>query len=165
MSAAASTGRHGGFTLLELLVVLLVMGIVVGLASAAARPDERAVLRVEADRLALLLDLAAIEARNSGRAIAWTVEAPAYRFWRQAPDGQWLEIRDGDLLRARVLPEGMRFTGLRVENAQARDAMRLEFGPFGLASAFSIGMALGDAQSTVNASPVGEIEVIPGTGS
>ncbi len=164
MKPAAATVNNAGFTLLELLVVLLVMGIVVGLASVTARPDDRALLGVEADRLALLLDLAAIEARNSGGAIAWTVQAPAYRFWRQVQDGQWVEIRDGDLLRARVLPEGMRFTGLRVENAQPRDAMRLEFGPYGTASAFSIGMALGAARSTVAGSPVGAIEVVPGAG-
>jgi general secretion pathway protein H len=164
MRPTAPTGKSAGFTLLELLVVLLVMGIVVGLASVTARPDDRALLGVEADRLALLLDLAATEARNSGGAIAWTVQAPAYRFWRQGRDGQWIEIRDGDLLRARVLPEGMRFTGLWMENMRSREAMRLEFGPYGMASAFSIGMALGDAHTTVAGSPVGEIEVVPGAG-
>jgi len=148
--------RARGFTLLELLIVLLVMGIAVGLASVAARPDDRALLRVEADRLALLLELAGDEARNGGKAIAWTVEAPAYRFWRRTGDAQWIEIRDSELLRARVLPAGMRVAAL--------DAMRLEFPPYAPATAFSIELALGDARWAVAESALGEIEVVPREG-
>ena len=64
-----------GFTLLELLVVLLIMGLFAGLVGALAQPDERALLRFEADRLAQLLDLAAEESRLTGKPIAWTADA------------------------------------------------------------------------------------------
>jgi general secretion pathway protein H len=136
----------------------------VGLASVAARPDDRALLRVEADRLALLLELAGDEARNGGKAFAWTVEAPAYRFWRRTGDAQWIEIRDSELLRARVLPAGMRVAALRVGNIASLDAMRLEFPPYAPATAFSIELALGDARWAVAESALGEIEVVPREG-
>ena len=39
-----------GFTLIELMVVLLIMGLFAGLVTTITRPDERALLRLEADR-------------------------------------------------------------------------------------------------------------------
>ena len=60
-----ATGQRG-FTLIELLVVLLIMGIFVGLVSTITQPDDRALVRVEAERLAQLLDLAATKSRLTG---------------------------------------------------------------------------------------------------
>ena len=57
-------GQNGrGFTLIEMLVVLMVMGLFVGLVSAIMRPDDRAMLQQEAVRLSELLNLAATEAQ------------------------------------------------------------------------------------------------------
>ena len=69
-----------GFTLIEMLVVLMIMGLMVGLVSAIARPDDRALLQVEATRLAALLDFAAEHSRLTGKSIAWTANGPDYRF-------------------------------------------------------------------------------------
>ena len=52
-----------GFTLIEMLVVLMIMGLFLGLVSTITRPDERALLRLEAERLSQLLDFAAAEAQ------------------------------------------------------------------------------------------------------
>src|SRR4051812_43869935 len=87
-----------GFTLIEMLVVLLIMGIFVGLVSTIAQPDDRALLRVEAERLAQLLDLAATKSRLTGRPIAWTVDGPGYRFWQFNEDTYWTEVRDDDAM-------------------------------------------------------------------
>ena len=78
----APRGRSSGFTLLELLVVLVIMGLFAGLVSALVRPDERTLLRTEAERLAQLLELASTEASISGQAIACTADAGDYRFWQ-----------------------------------------------------------------------------------
>ncbi len=165
MGRRTATGRTRGFTLIELLVVLMIMGLVVGLAAAIVRPDDRGLLRVEAERLAQLLDLAAAESRLTGNPIAWTADGPGYLFWRMTADGDWSEVRDSDLLRARTLPQGMAITGLQVENAPVQGAMRLQFAPYyGAAQAFTIEMSLGDARYAVAASPIGEVRVVPGEG-
>ena len=157
-----------GFTLIELLVVLLIMGLFVGLVSAIVRPDDRGLLRLEAERLAQLLDLAAAESRLTGNATAWTADGTGYRFWRMTGDAegsaQWSEIRDSDLLRARALPQGMMISGLQIENRPAHGAMRLEFAPHHPALSFTIEMALGAARCAVAASPVGELRVLPEEG-
>ena len=153
-----------GFTLIEVLVVLLIMGLLVGLVAAVVRPDDRGLLRLEAERLAQLLALATAESRLTGNASAWTADGPGYRFWQFNEDTGWTEVRDGDLLRARTLPQGMMISGLQFENMPAHGAMRLEFAPYSPARAFTIEMTLGAARFAVAASPIGELRVLPGEG-
>ena len=153
-----------GFTLIEMLVVLLIMGLLVGLVSAITRPDDRALLRVEAERLAQLLDLAAVQSRLTGKSIAWIANGPGYRFWQFTEDTGWSEMRDDDLLRARALPQGILISGLQVENMRRQDAMRLEFIPYGPTFSFTIEMVLGAERYAVAASPVGAVRALPGAG-
>lgn len=161
---ALATARVGGFTLIEMLVVLLIMGLLVGLVSASARPDDRALLRLEADRLAQLLDLAATESRLTGRPIAWTATGPAYRFWQFSEDLGWKAIAD-EVLRPRTLPNGMTIAAMRSENGRSTGPMRVEFSPYGAAASFSIDMALGKVHSTVASSPIGDVRVLPEGGA
>ena len=156
--------RERGFTLIEMLMVLMIMGLFVGLVSTITRPDDRATLRLEAERLSQLLDFATVEAQLTGKSIAWTADGPGYRFWRSGDDGLWSEIRDSDLLRARTLPLGMTVSGLRVENMRPQGSMRLEFAPQGARFAFNIGMSLGTERYAVTGSPVGEVRALPGEG-
>jgi general secretion pathway protein H len=146
-----------GFTLIELLVVLLIMGLCAGLVGAIAQPDDRVRLRVEAERLAQLLDLAAVEARLTGKPIAWTADGGQYRFWRWRDDAGWSEARE-DSLRARSLPSGMAISELRIEAMRPQGGVRLEFDPQG-SLAYDFQMSLGAARYSVAASPVGEVRI------
>jgi general secretion pathway protein H len=122
-------------------------------------------LRVEAQRLAQLLDLAATKSRFTGRPIAWTVDGPGYRFWQFNEDTYWTEIRDDDAMRARILPSGMRIEELQIENMRSPEQMRLEFKPYGQTVSFTIHLSLGDARDTIAGSPIGEIHVLPRPGA
>lgn len=164
MNGAAVPWRVRGFTLIEMLVVLMIMGIFLGLIRANLRPSEQDLLRTEAERLAQLLDLAAEESRLTGKSLAWTADESGYRFWHRAGDNEWAEIRDSDLLRARSLPQGMTISDLRVEAMGPQKSMRLEFSPNGLMLAFTIDLSLGAEHYTVAASPVGDLRVAPGKG-
>jgi general secretion pathway protein H len=161
MKGECVKGEGRGFTLIEMLVVLLIMGLFVGLVSAIARPDERGLLHVEAERLAQLLDLAAQESRLTGKSIGWTSDGPGYRFWRLREDTGWSEIRDNDTLRARALPQGMTISGLRVENMRGQGAMRLEFTPYGPTLSYTIEISLGAERYFVAGSPVGDVRALP----
>ena len=147
-----------------MLVVLLIMGLFVGLVSAIARPDDRGLLRLEAERLAQLLDLAAAESRLTGNSTAWTADGSGYRFWRFHEDAGWAEVRDDDLLRARTLPQGMMISDLVVESMRAQGIMRLEFIPYAPPLSFTIEMSLGAERYAVTGSPVGEVRGLPNAG-
>ncbi len=153
-----------GFTLLEMLVVVLIMGILVGTVGARLQPGHRDVLRVEAARLAQLFELAGQEARITGVAIVWTSNGLGYEFWRQDGDGAWVAIRADDVLRARQLPQAMVISQLRNEAGAPQAVLRLEFPASGAMSAFSLDLALDDEHYGVAASPVGDLRIAPGLG-
>jgi len=156
-TSARGTSSSRGFTLIELLVVLLIMGVTAGLIGAIVRPDDRALLRAESERLAQLLELAAEESRLTGKRIAWTADGAQYRFWRWRDDAGWSEAID-DALRARRLPADMAISDLRIEAQPAPGGLRLEFEPHG-ALAYDFRMTLGEARFAVAATPVGEVRI------
>lgn len=147
-----------GFTLLEVLVVILVMGLSVGLVSVIVQPDERALLDVEARRLAGLLSLAIVEARYAGAALAWVPQSGSYAFERQQVSGAWEPVRDNDSLRPRQLPAGMQ---VELQMDPQMDPQRLELSPFGLSDACTIGLSYGAARTQVLLSPLGKVSVAP----
>lgn len=156
-----ATRQNRGSTLIELLVVLMIMGLLLGLVSTIARPDDRAQLRVEVDRLAQLMDLAATESRLTGREIAWTADRSGYRFWQFHEESGWLEIVDNDLLRPRRLPSGMTISKMQEENLRPLEHMRVEFNAYDSERGFRIEMSLGEARLTIAKSPIGDVFVLP----
>lgn len=142
------------------MVVLVIIGLVVGLVSNVARPDERSLFWLETDRLAQLLNLAATESRLTGKRIAWTAEPDAYRFWRYATGTDWSEIRDVEALRARKLPQGVKIAGVRVENGPSMEHMRLEFSSSGPSVLFQVDLSLGEAAESLQSTPLGEVRTM-----
>lgn len=82
-----------GFTLLEMMIVVLIIGIATTLASVSAfgNNTEKA-LRQDAQRLAQLFSAAQVEARASGHGIVWEHDQQGYRF-RRLPRRMMLPAR------------------------------------------------------------------------
>lgn len=70
-SPPRSSTAQGGFTLLELLIVVAVIALASGLSILALRDPASQRLEQEAARLAALLDAARLESRTSGQAVSW----------------------------------------------------------------------------------------------
>ena len=96
LTARRSVVRARGFTLLEMLVVLVIAGVLISLASLSATRNPRTDLNEEGERLALLFESASDEAQVRSRPIAWQTIRGGFRF-AQREDGQWRPLRD-DLL-------------------------------------------------------------------
>ena len=95
----------GGFTLIELLVVMVILGITLGIVSLSAIPGKKQGMLQDAQRIALLLQLARDEAIVRNRQIAFEAGADGYRFLIRN-DKQWdLAVQD-DLLRERPFKHG-----------------------------------------------------------
>ena len=159
ISRSANRGQSpiSGFTLLELLVVMLIMALGAGLIGALAQPGERTLLRVEADRLAQLLDLAAEQSRLTGSRVAWTADAAQYGFWRWSEAAGWSEMQD-DSLRPRSLRPGLSISDLRLEGLRTEGGLRLEFNPYA-SLAYDFQLSLGAERCIIAGSPLGEVRV------
>ena len=141
--ARARRARRAGFTLVELLVVLLLIALVSGMASLALREGSDFRLEREAMRLAALLESGRAEARASGVAVRFELSGDdpgasasaaglAYRFVglpaSVLPSGKWLDEH----------------VHARIEGARA-----LRLGPEPLIGAQRIVLSLGDEQLTL----------------
>jgi general secretion pathway protein H len=114
-----------GFTLLEMLVVLVIAGLLVSLASLSLTRNPRTDLREEAQRIALLFESAGDEAQVRARPIAWQPTAHGFRFDVSSPDG-WRTLRD-DLLRPRDWDGGVTGADIDYPGSDTR-ASRVVFG-------------------------------------
>ncbi|NWN63684.1 type II secretion system minor pseudopilin GspH [Pseudomonas allii] len=95
--------KQQGFTLIELMVVLVIIGIASAAISLTIKPDPLHLLRKEAERLSQLLQVAQAEAHADGRPITWRADAKGFRFNRQRDDGQGLDtFKHDDQLRPRL---------------------------------------------------------------
>ena len=95
-----------GFTLLEILVVIAILGVVASLAIALVEPDERNVSLREAKRFAGALEYAAERAQWRNELLCVSTDRQVVRYWRRdAVNDRWLLLDDDDVLRAHALPE------------------------------------------------------------
>ncbi|MFZ0107275.1 MAG: prepilin-type N-terminal cleavage/methylation domain-containing protein [Thiobacillus sp.] len=143
------TGR--GFTLIELLVVLVIISVGLSVAVVALRPDSRAVVREEGERLALLLGLADEESGVNGMPLAWVGNEGSYEFQAreltdQGPD--WSVIRGDDLLRPRQLPNGMTIRSVRVDGRLLGLGQRVALGRWATHE-LAVELALGEDRVSV----------------
>ncbi|GAB0056244.1 hypothetical protein SIID45300_00549 [Candidatus Magnetaquicoccaceae bacterium FCR-1] len=103
-------GVERGFTLLEILVVLLIIGVMMGMVVLSVSPrDAGKVAREELGRLKGMLELASREAVLEAREWGMRFGKDGYEFLVQDEKRKWQPPPAGErVLQARTLPEGWR---------------------------------------------------------
>jgi type II secretion system protein H len=87
--------KQRGFTLVEIMVTVLIIGIAVGLATAVLRFSPQQELNRETERLWQLFNLAQDEARSRGHIYGWLSKDNAYQFMVfNAIDQRWISVTD-----------------------------------------------------------------------
>jgi len=96
--------RCDGFTLIEVLVVVIIIAIASAVVIANLDGDDRGRMEREARRLATALEHAASLAQWHSETLGVSAEGGVYRFWRRRADDSWAVLDDDALLAARALP-------------------------------------------------------------
>lgn len=99
-----------GFTLIELMVVIFIIGIVASFATLSVGQSQTRVLQDEVKRLQSLLTLGSDEAVLQSEEFAIEVYRNGYRFMhleQMEQEWAWQPVRDNAIFRARCFPEGV----------------------------------------------------------
>jgi len=97
-SAINNRASIRGFTLIELMIVMVLAGIVLSLASLSTHRDPHQDLQEELERLSKLSPLAHDEARLRSGTIYLEIDCKSYR-WVTYSEGEFRPILDDDLLK------------------------------------------------------------------
>lgn len=100
--------RHAGFSLIELLVVLVIVGIATAAVTLSLRGGESRAVQQEAERLRGLLELACERAELVGRPVALQLDRSGWRFgWLESDGLRAMEARSDEPLRPRAWQPGL----------------------------------------------------------
>ena len=147
-----------GFTLVEIMVVMVIIGITLGMASLNAIPSPRQDLQAEARRLSLLLQLARDEAIVRNRLVAFEADTEHYRFLVRN-ETRWDPVTQDDLLRERPFKSAPIVLLLDPAGAGAANPLRIIFGREPVDKPFVLTLASGDASVAIRADGIGHFTV------
>ena len=145
--------RSTGFTLIEIMVVLVIGSIMAAVVAFSAVPSPGRALRFEADRLTQLLALAREEAQVRGRSIRFESSTESYRFLALL-DRQWQPIPNEPDLRERAWDQP---TTLKLERRDGREFV--EFGRDSVDAPFVMRLERDGAKVAIAANGLGSFVV------
>lgn len=146
-----------GFTLLELLVVLVITGILLGAVALNAMPGDRQWLQNEAQRIALLLQMARDEAIVRNRPVAFEADDHRYRFLIRKDD-QWQALTDDPVWREREFSRAPVQMSLSPSTSKSLP-LRISFGREPVDKAFVLTLGLAGQSVSVQADGLGNFQV------
>ncbi len=149
--------KHKAFTLLELLVVLVIVGIMLGAIALNAAPGDRQFLQNEAQRIALLLQLARDEAIVRNRPVAFEADASQYHFLIRQNDS-WQLLTEDAILRERAFKRGPLELSIKPVLKEGLP-LRIVFGREPVDKAFVLTLALNGQSASVRADGIGHFQV------
>ncbi len=148
--------RSIGFTLLELLIVMLIMGVVLGAVGLNAAQTNNQILQQDVQRLAALMQLARDEAIVKNRLIAVELDANRYRFFIKNDNG-WQVLQD-DVLRERIFKlSPIEFSLLNGDSHIS--SWRLVFGRDPVDQPFVLALQYAQDTYSINADGIGHFRV------
>ncbi len=137
---------------------MVIAGIVLGMISFNAMPDDRKVLQNDAQRIALLLQLARDEAIVRNRPIAFEAEADRYRFLI-FDNNTWQALTQDDMLREREFKRPPVTFSIAPPTIGAPAPLRIIFGREPVDKPFVLTLASGNAQVAIRADGIGHFVV------
>ncbi|HJW81696.1 MAG TPA: type II secretion system minor pseudopilin GspH [Acidiferrobacterales bacterium] len=144
-TAGPSTRLRTGFTLIEIMVVLLIIAITIGMVGINLQRGDNNRAQEEADRIVILLQAAREEAILQGQVFAVQFSTDGYRFLRLNNKGKLEQIEKDDVLSPRSLPDGVTLS-FTMDGAAADTEAGLVLDPSGSFIPFVLTLRAGEAR-------------------
>jgi type II secretion system protein H len=163
LKRASAPGQVAGFTLAEVLVVLIVIGLAAGLTYARLDSDPRGELGREGRRLGAAIEHAALLAQWHNETLGVSAVGSNYRFWRRDPNNgnDWGALSGDDVLAAHALPASfaaaVRTYAARPVAADAIVPLRAS----GRNEPFVIELAVAEWHLLLSSDPINRVTVSP----
>ncbi|HYH40493.1 MAG TPA: GspH/FimT family pseudopilin [Burkholderiales bacterium] len=148
-----------GYTLIELLLVIVILGISMSLIVVNLARDNGTRLEEDARHVALLLQHAQEEALLGGRALAWTATAEGYGFSRRERGRNWVPVVGPDPLAARKWSAGALVSRVSVAGAPLALGEPLVFLPSGVNLPYEVRLSAGEWRISVAGDAAGRVRV------
>jgi len=163
--ATAIGPRPRGFTLIEILVVLVILALGASIAVVAFDGGDRDRALREARRFASALEHAAARAQVRAETLGASSDGTAWRFWRRDPEnGRWEPIGEGDdVLAAHALPESMTLAPTSYSGRPIDAQMIVPLRPTGRNEPFTFELAARGARFVLSADPLNRITLVTPT--
>lgn len=150
----ARTRRQRGFTLIELMVSLIIIGIILSVVVVSGTPSPMRALEQDAERLSQLFALAREEAQIRGAPVRFVSDRDEYGFII-LKDRQWRPIEDDAHLRRRKWDQPTR---VRIEKSDGTN--ELEFGRDLIEPPFRVSLSREIGTVEIAANGLGVFEVL-----
>lgn len=137
---------------------MVIVGITLGAVTFNAMPSERQVLQNDAQRIALLLQLARDEAIVRNRPIAFEADAVRYRFIL-FDENKWRTLDQDDLLREREFKRTPIVFSISPPTAEQTTPLQIVFGREPVSIPFALTLSTGTAHATIRADGIGHFTV------
>jgi type II secretion system protein H len=154
---------ESGFTLIEVMVVVVIIAVLSSMLVIVAMPGDAALADREARRLAALLELASAEARASGESIAWSPEGDGYSFWQRSDDGEWTRFPETSIYRHRSFGGRTELREVLIDARILPQGDRITMSPYGTRGLIEATIAGGNAQITLRGGVLGRISLQRGS--
>ena len=152
-------GARSGFTLIEVLVVVFIIGLASGIVIVNLGGDDKRTTEREATRLAGALEHAAALAQWRSETLGVSADGNAYRFWRRGAEGRWAAFRDDDVLAPRALPPELTLTPASYAGAPVAADAVLPFRPSGRNEPYALLLASPAWSLVIAGDPLNRVHV------
>ncbi|MFV1997435.1 MAG: prepilin-type N-terminal cleavage/methylation domain-containing protein [Acidiferrobacterales bacterium] len=153
---------HPGFTLIEVVVVMLLLAIIAGTVGLNLSKDPASEVREEAERLAILINVARDQAILEGRFYGIRFNVTGYEFTRLNMKGELNIVTDDVLLRKREFSGDIQLNGISIDGKSIEIAdSGFLVTPVGQFPAFIVSLSNGNILWQVLATEQGTVEAGP----
>jgi len=159
----SSISLGAGFTLAEILVVIVMIGLAAGFIYAQLETDPRQTLEREARRFAGALEHAALLAQWKNQTLGVSAAGGTYRFWRRGIDAdaeRWVALSDDDVLAPRSLPAPLVAAAQLYAGAPTPSDAVLPLAPSGRNEPYVIALASPQWQMLLASDPLNRVALI-----